>query len=97
MSADRAGTHLLIAAMLGVAAITWWFQLRPALEIDASRLGELSLQLGDWRGEPVPLESTVSIHIVRVRVAGSQVPSDRHAVGAVTSAQTRRNFPSAGS
>ena len=59
MSSDRVATRGLVAAMFAVAAVTWWFQLRPALEFDASRLGELPLQLGAWGGEPVPLESTV--------------------------------------
>ena len=42
MSSDRIATRVLVAAMFAVAAITWWFQLRPALEIDASRLGGAS-------------------------------------------------------
>jgi EpsI family protein len=59
MNGERLATHGLVVAMFAVAAITWWFQLRPALEFDAARLGELPLRLGAWEGEPVPLESTV--------------------------------------
>jgi len=49
----------LIGFTLLVGIAVWWLQLRPALRVDASRLGALPLQLGDWRGESVPLEQTV--------------------------------------
>ena len=49
----------LIGFTLLVGGAVWWLQLRPALRVDASLLGALPMQIGDWSGESVPLEETV--------------------------------------
>jgi EpsI family protein len=53
------GAVLLGAGMLGVGALAWGLQLRPALEVDARALAELPLELAGWYGSEIPLESAV--------------------------------------
>lgn len=55
----RLEAPLLVLALLAVGALSWWFQLRPALRVDASPLAALPRALGDWNGVDVPLESAV--------------------------------------
>lgn len=59
MISERVSAGGLLLGMLAVAGLAWWLQLRPELRVDASRLTALPLELGQWRGRPVPLESTV--------------------------------------
>jgi EpsI family protein len=59
MTSERWQTLLLTVALLGTATLAWAFQLRPALEVDASALERLPTEFGGWRGHDVPLESTV--------------------------------------
>jgi EpsI family protein len=59
MTSQRRQTLLLTAALLGTAALAWTFQLRPALEVDASALERLPTELAGWSGRDIPVESTV--------------------------------------
>jgi EpsI family protein len=59
MNRDRIGHGALIAFTLFVGIAVWWLQLRPALAVDASRLGALPREQDGWRGEAVALEDTV--------------------------------------
>jgi len=59
MRREQLSSALWIGLTLLVGAVVWWLQLRPALRVDASRLGALPLEIGSWRGEAVPLEATV--------------------------------------
>jgi EpsI family protein len=56
---ERLATAALIVALIASGAVAWWFQLRPDLDYDGSSLERLPLELGDWRGESIPLESAV--------------------------------------
>jgi EpsI family protein len=56
MSTDAIAVRAMLIAMIGVAAATWWFQLRPDLEVEAHQLEALPLQMGEWRGRALPLE-----------------------------------------
>lgn len=53
------GAGLLGAALLGVGALAWLLQLRPALEVDARALAELPLAFSGWSGAALPLEAAV--------------------------------------
>jgi EpsI family protein len=59
MTRDRLATIALLAAMASVGAVAWWFQLRPDLEFDAHQLEALPLEIAEWRGNSIPLESAV--------------------------------------
>lgn len=59
MSGERIAKAAMLVAMLGVAAFAWWLRLRPPLEVDASRLRALPLDIGDWRGRSIPIEGEV--------------------------------------
>jgi len=59
VSRDGLLSGLLIATLLAVGAGAWLLALRPALRVDASPLGSLPTQLGDWVAVDVPLDSTV--------------------------------------
>ncbi len=59
MRADRIATGALLIAMMGVAAISWWLVLQPDLEVEARQLAALPLELDEWRGRALPLESGV--------------------------------------
>jgi len=59
MTSERRQTLLLTAALLGAAALAWTFQLRPALEVDASALEHLPTELSGWQGHDIPVESGV--------------------------------------
>lgn len=52
-------TGLLLALFAAVGAVSWAFQLRPALGVDAAPLAALPETLDAWRGEDVPLEQNV--------------------------------------
>lgn len=56
---ERLATASLVVALIAAGAVAWWFQLRPALDYDASQLATLPLDLGEWHGEEVPIESAV--------------------------------------
>jgi EpsI family protein len=56
---EQLGSALWIGLTLLVGAAVWWLELRPALRVDASRLGALPLEIGAWRGESIELEATV--------------------------------------
>jgi len=56
---ERFATASLIVALIASGAVAWWFQLRPELDYDASRLAALPLELGEWQGEAIPIESAV--------------------------------------
>ena len=49
----------LIAVMALVGGAGWWFQLRPELRVEPSRLMTLPLELDGYTGTPVALETTV--------------------------------------
>lgn len=57
----RAGvsTSLLVALLVGVGAVSWWFQLRPPLDVDAAPLMSLPQTIGPWDAIDVPLEQSV--------------------------------------
>jgi len=55
MRSEKLQTALLVVALLFVGGLSWSFQLRPPLEVDASALGTFPEEIGDWRGEDVPL------------------------------------------
>jgi EpsI family protein len=59
MRREQLTSALWIGLTLLVGAAVWWLELRPALRVDASRLGALPLEIGAWRGEGIPLEATV--------------------------------------
>lgn len=59
MRREQLSSALWIGLTLLVGAMVWWLQLRPALRVDASRLGALPLEIGAWRGESIALEATV--------------------------------------
>lgn len=59
MSQTRSGVVALLALLALVGGLSWWFELRGGLRVDASRLGALPYQLGDWRGRELPLEGEV--------------------------------------
>ena len=77
MSRDRIATGALLIAMIGVAAVTWWLQLRPDLEVDAQQLEAVPLQLDDWRGRALPLESGVE-RILRADINLQRVYETRY-------------------
>ncbi|MCU0668066.1 MAG: EpsI family protein [Myxococcota bacterium] len=52
-------TGLLLTLFAAVGAISWAFQLRPALGVDPAPLAALPATLDTWRGEDVPLEQNV--------------------------------------
>ncbi len=52
-------TSLLVALLIGVGAVSWWFQLRPPLDVDAAPLMALPKRLGSWDAIDVPLEESV--------------------------------------
>ena len=49
----------LIAVMALVGGAGWWFQLRPELRVEPSRLMTLPLELNGYTGTPIALESAV--------------------------------------
>ena len=55
MRSEKLQTALLVVALLFVGALSWSFQLRPPLAVDASALRTFPEDVGDWRGEDVPL------------------------------------------
>ncbi len=57
----RAGvsTSLLVALLMGLGAVSWWFQLRPPLDVDAAPLMALPQSIGSWDATDVPLEQSV--------------------------------------
>lgn len=81
MNSERLATAALLLTMLAVGAVAWWLQLRPEMQVDAARLQELPLELGEWRGESLPLDSGVErmlaadLNVQRAyRRPGSEVP-----------------------
>jgi EpsI family protein len=50
---------LLVLLFVAVGAVSWAFQLRPRLEVDAAPLAALPANLDSWRGVDVPLEHNV--------------------------------------
>jgi len=52
-------TALLVALFVAVGAISWSFQLRPALHVDATPLAALPTTIDSWRAIDVPLEPSV--------------------------------------
>jgi len=52
-------TSLLVVLLVGVGAVSWWFQLRPPLQVDSARLMALPVSLGSWDAIDVPLEQSV--------------------------------------
>lgn len=53
-----ANAALLIFILL-VGSSLWWIELRPPLRVDASQLGALPMQIGEFAGRSIPLEDTV--------------------------------------
>ena len=49
----------LLTFTLLVGSSLWWLELRPPLRVDASQLGALPMQIGDFAGEAIPVEDTV--------------------------------------
>ena len=81
MRSERAATAVLTAALLGVGALAWWLALRPPLRVDATPLAALPFRIERWRGEPIPLRTTVEA-MLRAdfniqRVYQGQEPDDR--------------------
>jgi EpsI family protein len=56
---EGVGIAIACAALLGVGALGWWLQLRPALAVDASALGSLPATIGSWHARDIPLEDSV--------------------------------------
>jgi EpsI family protein len=52
-------TSLLVAMLVCVGAASWWFQLRPPLDVDAAPLMALPQALGSWDAIDVPLDQNV--------------------------------------
>ena len=59
MNTANLGTAILIVILLAVGGFAWSLQLQPALEIDASALATLPMQIDVYDGVEVPVESTV--------------------------------------
>jgi EpsI family protein len=55
----NASTALLVALLIGVGAASWWFQLRPALEVDPAPLVALPQRIGSWQAIDVPIDEAV--------------------------------------
>lgn len=55
----NASTALLVALLIGVGAASWWFQLRPALEVDPAPLVALPQRIGSWTAVDVPIDEAV--------------------------------------
>ncbi len=58
-TSDRTTTALLSLALVSVGAFAWWLQLAPSLRVDTSALAGLPMEIGDWRSEDLPMESSV--------------------------------------
>jgi EpsI family protein len=54
---ERITSAAILVLMLLVGAAAWWMQLRPTLQIDSAALYALPLEIGEWEGQRVPLES----------------------------------------
>lgn len=59
MNGERITSAAVLVLMLLVGGAAWWMQLRPTLQIDAAALHALPLEIGEWKGQQVPLESAV--------------------------------------
>jgi len=59
LTSENLGMTALVAAMLLVGAGGWWFELRPELRVDPSRLSTLPLELEGYRGRDIAVEDTV--------------------------------------
>lgn len=57
--AGNLGMAALIAALLLVGGVGWWFQLQPDLRVEPSRLSTLPMQIDGWKGRAIPVEETV--------------------------------------
>lgn len=71
----------LIAALLLVGGVGWWFQLQPDLRVETSRLSTLPMQIDGWKGRAIPVEETVeSILEADFNLQRSYVSPDRDAL-----------------
>lgn len=59
MKSDDLAALALLPLMLAVGALGWWFQLRPELSVEPSRLATLPFEIEAWQGQGVPLADTV--------------------------------------
>ncbi len=59
MTRDSFGTAALCVGLALAGALAWWLGLQPQLAVDAGRLNTLPIRIGDWKGENIPIESTV--------------------------------------
>ncbi len=56
----RRRAELALAGLLVlVGAVGWWLSLRPEAELDPATLEQIALQLDDWSGVDLPMESSV--------------------------------------
>lgn len=49
----------LVAAMVLVGGMAWWFELQPDLHVEPGGLVELPYQVGDWKGRATDVDSAV--------------------------------------
>ncbi|MBW2493943.1 MAG: EpsI family protein [Deltaproteobacteria bacterium] len=59
MNSSNLVTAILVLVLLAVGGFAWSLQVQPALEIDASALSTLPMEIDVYEGEDVPVESTV--------------------------------------
>ena len=93
MSRDSLVSAAVAVCMLAVGAAAWWLLLRPTLDADASALVDLPLQVGEWRGEALPLDSGVErmldadLHLQRAYTRSESVEPTWLYVGYYSSAR----------
>lgn len=54
------GEILLLVLLVFVGAVSWWLLLRPSLQVDATPLAALPLEIAGWHGVDIPLEDDVT-------------------------------------
>ncbi|MBW2543716.1 MAG: EpsI family protein [Deltaproteobacteria bacterium] len=59
MNSSNLVTAILVLVLLAVGGFAWSLQVQPTLEIDASALSTLPMEIDVYEGEDVPVESTV--------------------------------------
>jgi EpsI family protein len=52
-------TAIIAIVCLAVGVVSWHLLLRPSLEIDTSRLEELPLEIGQWKGIDLEMQSGI--------------------------------------
>jgi EpsI family protein len=59
MNKEQSSTAAMIVALLAVGGLSWFFYLATPLDVDATTLSSLPLEVRQWRGRDVPMEGEV--------------------------------------